>query len=158
MHYSLDKQKEKKIMFCNLAQIELKVQICPVMCLYRTQLMKCGFSELTDEAVDAQDISQLMGKKSYKVKSHVSSGKNMISLGVVIDRYSSWVRESFPDQGIDEGVNIKDSKVSEQLRRHFKLSDNQQQEFWSDERYRDWSNRNSVSTLLTEIKQALLSI
>jgi hypothetical protein len=80
-------------MFCELEQIELKVNTCPVRCAYRLSNGQCGYQELTAEDVTVQKIAELRGHKVYRVKAQAASSKTMIQLGIMMDRYADYIRD-----------------------------------------------------------------
>lgn len=152
-------------MFCALEQIELTVSTCPAKkCMYKTATGDCGFSQLTEDNITPAAIAIIKGQKPYKVKSAIKSSVSKIKIGLAIDRYSDFVRSSFPARRPvpvaeeAEVVNEIDSHVRKVLRRVFGLADNQQKEFWSQERYEAWALRTGTAFQLTDIRESLADI
>lgn len=166
-------------MFCALENLHLSVETCPVPCMYRAHEGTCAYEELTDEQVDAQTLSRVTGKKVYKIKAMAAAAKQMIEIGTVIDRYSDFIKETVPRlpnqntlklvdkemverylANVAEGKVVNTSEgsgVALRLKRGFNLSDNQQSEFWSEERFSKWSKRSGTSVSLREMRQALIA-
>lgn len=152
-------------MFCGLEQIELKVTVCPVNCQYKSAVGGCAFTELTVDDVDVQTIAVIRNLKPYKVKAEAVLAKRAIAIGLAIDKYSDYVKESFPKQRNDrtlqggQVVNTRGSNANgELLREHFQLTENQQHEFWAEDRFSTWAKRNGVTFTLADFAQALSAI
>jgi hypothetical protein len=132
--------------------------------------------------MDVAIVGKVTGKKVYKLKSIGAAAKHMIEIGLAIDRYADYIKdlvpklepklESNPDIPEYSGtlsitntlstvqtVNTNESSgVSIRLKRGFNLSDNQQEEFWSEARFSNWSKRSGTSVNLRDMRQALISI
>jgi hypothetical protein len=131
--------------------------------MYKTSVGQCAHDQLTDPGVDVQDIATARGQKVYIIRQLAAQAKQSVQAGIVIDKYSSFVRESWPTK-TGQTVNAKATTVDEKeqhestvLRKVFGLSAEQQALFWDTERYEGWRTRNSVSLSLTELRQALLT-
>jgi len=164
----------ENIIFCGLEQLELKVSICPAKkCCYKTPLGECAFTELTDDDVDVRKIAQINNQQPYKVTAIVKKSTESIRLGLAIDRYCDFIKSSFArksawsdtevvTQGTTEDsqtVNTMDSHVSRVLRKVFGLAQNQQKEFWSEQRFNGWSSRTGSSAYtLNDIRESLAGI
>ncbi len=147
-------------MFCPLEQIELTVSTCPVKCCYRRANGQCGFSELTDEDLDPKTIALVRNEKTYKVKSAIARGTRSIKIGLAIDRYADFVKNSFRrgESQVGETVNGMDSHVSNVLMAVFGLAPNQQKRFWSPKRFTKWARRTGSAFTLSDVKESLASI
>lgn len=152
-------------MFCGLEQIELKVSVCPVKCQYKSVVGGCAFTELTADEVDVQTIAVVRNLKPYKVKAEAMLAKRAISIGLAIDKYADYIKESFPrPKGTStlqsaQVVNTRGSNANgDLLREHFQLTENQQHEFWAEDRFSTWAKRNSVTFTLADFAQALSAI
>jgi hypothetical protein len=150
-------------MFCHMIQAELTVSVCPAKCQYKTATGGCGFTELTEDNVEPRTIAELKGEKVYKVKTAINQSVRAIKIGLAVDRYADFVKSSFPalrmryktEAGTVNGI---DSHVSKVLRKVFGLTDNQQTEFWSENRYSGWASRTGSAFTLTDIKEQLATI
>jgi len=157
-------------MFCELAQVELKVENCPIaQCMYRAPNGGCAYARLTADDVDVHAISSVTGRKVYKLKSQGAAAKELIEIGLAIDSYAEYVKETVPPdfeikvQGQSNGVQVVNTKESSggiynRLKNIFGLTDSQQHEFWSEERFSKWSKRSEVQYGLVAMRQALVSI
>lgn len=96
------------------------------------------------------------------MKFAVNQGQKRIKIALAIDRYSEFVKSSFPDlryrEKPKEVVNGIDSHVRKVLRQVFGLADNQQKEFWSEIRYASWAQRTGSAFTLADIKESLADI
>jgi paraquat-inducible protein B len=167
-------------MFCEIERVELRIDTCPVRCMYKAANGKCSFTKLSDEDVDVITISQLTGRKVYKLKAQASSAKQMIEIGLAIDRYCDYIRDTVP-KAHEQTMNVKSmafrvlnsnlsaeaeavngiessSGVASRLKRVFNLTPNQQEAFWSESKFLNWSKRSGSSVTLRDMRQALISI
>lgn len=173
-------------MFCGIEMIELTVDTCPVGCCYRLSNGQCGFSEFTEDSVDPRLLAVRKNEKVYKVKAEITQGQRAIRLGIAVDNYADFVKASFGRKdeqkstgspkkkkriSIEGGhsdvknvhpevevVNTFDSHVSKVLRTVFGLADNQQREFWSEDRYTRWASRTGSAYTLDDIRESLANI
>jgi hypothetical protein len=157
--------------YCGLEHLELTVSLCPVKCCYRRGNGQCGFQELSDDGVDVQTIAAIKGEKTFKVRTAATAATKNIKLGLAIDRYAEYIRQSFPrhieknSQVVDfppikvgETVNEKDSHVSVVLSTVFGLAPNQQKKFWSPKRFTKWAQRTGSTFKLNDVRESLASI
>lgn len=147
-------------MFCGLTHVELTVSICPVRCMYRSSTGTCKFQELTEDDLEPRVIALIRNEKTYKVKSAIAEGTRNIKIGLAIDGYADFVKNSFRRKSskVVETVNEMDSHISTVLTTVFGLAPNQQRRFWSPKRFRRWAQRTGSAFTLRDVKQSLATI
>lgn len=161
-------------MFCPLEQIELRTSTCVVNgCMYKGSAGSCEYDKLAEARnLSTSEIAEIKQVKMYKVKAWSNTARQNIEIGLIVDRYSEYVKDSFPVsevtkqeemsrniQSKEENSNDKTEDISATLlRRVFGLSDFQQQQFWDEERFNQWCRRNNVTVSLKDISQVLKSI
>ncbi len=161
-------------MFCPIEQIELKTNACPVpKCIYRGPGGSCLHDRLSGEPVDVRVLSEMKAEKVYRVRASVQEAKSRIQIGTIILRYSDYIRDSWPDQTVNEvAINADDRVTTEDVRepedsraktkivlsRVFGLTEFQQTKFLSRSRITEWAARQKVTLDLDEIRSVLRSI
>ncbi len=161
-------------MFCPIEQIELKTTACPVpKCIYRGPGGSCLHDRLSGEPVDVRVLSEMKAEKVYRVRASVQEAKSRIQIGTIILRYSDYIRDSWPDQTVNEvAINADDRVTTEDVRepedsraktkivlsRVFGLTEFQQTKFLSRSRITEWAARQKVTLDLDEIRSVLRSI
>lgn len=161
-------------MFCPIEQIELKTTACPVpKCIYRGPGGSCLHDRLSGEPVDVRVLSEMKAEKIYRVRASVQEAKSRIQIGTIILRYSDYIRDSWPDQTVNEvAINADDhvttedvceledsrAKIKIVLSRVFGLTEFQQTKFLSRSRITEWAARQKVTLDLDEIRSVLRSI
>lgn len=160
------------IIFCELEQVELRVDICPIACMYRAANGTCAHNALTDDQVDVATLSKVNGKKVYKLKTMGAAAKQLIEIGLAIDSYAEYIKETVPkidrsninaESDADGRANVVNtsegsSGVTNRLKNLFNLTDYQRREFWSEDRFSKWSKRMETQVTLRDMRQALISI
>ncbi len=161
-------------MFCPIEQLELKTTACPVpKCIYRGPGGSCLHDRLSGEPVDVRVLSEMKAEKIYRVRASVQEAKSRIQIGTIILRYSDYIRDSWPDQTVNEvAINADDhvttedvceledsrAKIKIVLSRVFGLTEFQQTKFLSRSRITEWAARQKVTLDLDEIRSVLRSI
>ena len=148
-------------MFCPLERVELSIDHCPVTsCVYRSNLGQCSYDMLTaDTGVTAIEVAQAKQVKLYKVKSSINTAKQSIEIGIILDRYADYIKESFISQSQPVKYDAaNNSQINKILTRVFYLSEEQQIKFWDTTRFNEWSKRTNVKVTLQDIRQVLQSL
>jgi hypothetical protein len=115
----------------------------------------------------------MKAEKVYRVRALVQEAKSRIQIGTIILRYSDYIRDSWPDQTVNEvAINADDRVTTEDVRepedsraktkivlsRVFGLTEFQQTKFLSRSRITEWAARQKVTLDLDEIRSVLRSI
>jgi hypothetical protein len=115
----------------------------------------------------------MKAEKVYRVRALVQEAKSRIQIGTIILRYSDYIRDSWPDQTVNEvAINADDRVTTEDvhepedsraktkivLSRVFGLTEFQQTKFLSRSRITEWAARQKVTLDLDEIRSVLRSI
>lgn len=153
-------------MFCPLERIELKTNTCPISkCMYKDTIGQCQHDLLTTDHVSAQEIADVKQLKLYKVKADASQAKEMITKGLIANRYSDFVKDSFQTAGpvqnseVAQTVNgVEDAQIRKVLLNVFGLSKYQQDKFLDETRFEAWATRSRIDVEFDELKTALVAV
>jgi hypothetical protein len=133
--------------------------------MYRGQLGQCCHAELNKDKLTVEELAAIRGKKVYLMKAEVSASKTAIVTGMVILKYASYIKESYPSQLADkiptEGYQTvnrwQDTYVHSVLSSTFKLKPHQHHYFWDHDRFQSWVERSNTGLELTlsDIRSAI---
>ena len=160
---AVDSYLQGKNVFCPIVKTELNVQTCPAKsCIYKGIGGSCNHEVLTADEVSIQDIADARQEKAYKVKAQAATSKQMITTGLIINRYADYIKDSFPSREMLkvelQSVNRdEDSHLFRVLENLFGLSKYQQIFFWNEDRFEEWANRAKLTVSLAEVRQVMLS-
>lgn len=162
-------------MFCPIEQLELKVDSCPIpRCIYHSRSGSCLHDKLAGESTDVKVLADMRAEKAYRVRTTVQEARARIQIGTILLQYSEYIRDSWPDQTVNEvALNADDrvttdefhkqgldsrSKIKSVLSKVFGLTEFQQTKFLSRSRITEWAARQGVTLDLDEIRSVLRSI